>query len=121
MPLVATFKTDWFRVITDLTRKNLTTQEIANELGVELYDIYGLTEVYGPGIAINCEYETGMHYFDDYLYFEIIDPKTGQVLPNGELGELVITTLQISGERSSCLISRIWERKRPQRLLGLLH
>ncbi|MDO4869193.1 MAG: phenylacetate--CoA ligase [Bacillota bacterium] len=70
---------------------------IANELGVELYDIYGLTEVYGPGIAINCEYETGMHYFDDYLYFEIIDPKTGENLPDGELGELVITTLQKEG------------------------
>lgn len=70
---------------------------IANELGVELYDIYGLTEVYGPGIAINCEYNTGMHYFDDYLYFEIIDSKTGKVLPDGELGELVITTLQKEG------------------------
>jgi len=70
---------------------------IANELGVELYDIYGLTEVYGPGIAINCEYETGMHYFDDYLYFEIIDPKTGENLPDGELGELVITTLRKEG------------------------
>lgn len=70
---------------------------IANELGVELYDIYGLTEVYGPGIAINCEYETGMHYFDDFLYFEIIDPKTGKNLPDGELGELVITTLEKEG------------------------
>lgn len=70
---------------------------IANELGVELYDIYGLTEVYGPGIAINCEYNTGMHYFDDYLYFEIIDPKTGKNLPDGELGELVITTLKKEG------------------------
>ena len=70
---------------------------IANELGVELYDIYGLTEVYGPGIAINCEYETGMHYFDDFLYFEIIDPKTGKTIPDGELGELVITTLQKEG------------------------
>lgn len=70
---------------------------IANELGVELYDIYGLTEVYGPGIAINCEYNTGMHYFDDYLYFEVIDPKTGKNLPDGELGELVITTLQKEG------------------------
>lgn len=70
---------------------------IAGELGVELYDIYGLTEVYGPGIAINCEYNTGMHYFDDYLYFEIIDPRTGEVLPDGELGELVITTLQKEG------------------------
>ena len=70
---------------------------IADELGVELYDIYGLTEVYGPGIAINCECNTGMHYFDDYLYFEIVDPKTGKVLPDGELGELVITTLKKEG------------------------
>lgn len=70
---------------------------IANELGVKLYDIYGLTEIYGPGIAINCEHNTGMHYFDDYLYFEIIDPKTGKVLPDGELGELVITTLVKEG------------------------
>ncbi|MCR4963430.1 MAG: phenylacetate--CoA ligase [Firmicutes bacterium] len=70
---------------------------IAGELGVELYDIYGLTEVYGPGIAINCEYNTGMHYFDDYLYFEIINSKTGENLEDGELGELVITTLQKEG------------------------
>ncbi len=70
---------------------------IANELGVELYDIYGLTEVYGPGIAINCKYNTGMHYFNDYLYFEIIDPKTGKNLQDGELGELVITTLKKEG------------------------
>jgi len=70
---------------------------ISKELGVELYDIYGLTEVYGPGIAINCEHNTGMHYFDDYLYFEIIDPKTGENLPDGELGELVITTLVKEG------------------------
>ncbi len=70
---------------------------IAGELGVELYDIYGLTEVYGPGIAINCSYNTGMHYFDDYLYFEIVDPKTGENLADGELGELVITTLQKEG------------------------
>ncbi len=72
-------------------------ERIAHELGVELYDIYGLTEVYGPGIAINCEYNTGMHYFDDFFYFEIIDPKTGKNLPDGELGELVITTLQKEG------------------------
>ena len=69
-------------------------KRIANELGVELYDIYGLTEVYGPGIGISCEYQCGMHYWDDYLYFEIVDPKTGEVLPDGEVGELVITTLK---------------------------
>ena len=70
---------------------------IAAELGVQLYDIYGLTEVYGPGIAMSCEYECGMHYWDDYLYFEIVDPKTGENVPDGELGELVITTLRKQG------------------------
>jgi phenylacetate-CoA ligase len=72
-------------------------RRIANELGVELYDIYGLTEIYGPGIGMSCAHECGMHYWDDYLYFEIIDPKTGKVLPDGEVGELVITTLTKEG------------------------
>ena len=70
---------------------------IQQELGIELYDIYGLTEAYGPGISISCQYDQGMHYWDDYLYFEIIDSATGQVLPEGELGELVITTLVKEG------------------------
>ena len=70
---------------------------IARELGIELYDIYGLTEIYGPGIGINCTGETGMHVFDDYLYTEIIDPATGEVLPDGEEGEIVITTLVKEG------------------------
>ena len=70
---------------------------IANELGVQLYDIYGLTEIYGPGIAMSCEKECGMHYWDDYLYFEIIDPNTGALVPEGEIGELVITTLKKTG------------------------
>lgn len=72
-------------------------KRIANELGVQLYDIYGLTEVYGPGIGISCDHECGMHVWDDYLYFEIVDPKTGEVLPDGEVGELVITTLVKEG------------------------
>lgn len=72
-------------------------RRIANELGVQLYDIYGLTEIYGPGIGVSCDYECGMHYWDDYLYFEVIDPKTGENLPDGELGELVITTLRKEG------------------------
>lgn len=72
-------------------------RRIASELGVELYDIYGLTEVYGPGIGINCKYDTGMHIWDDYLYIEIIDPKTGIPVPDGEIGEIVITTLQKEG------------------------
>jgi phenylacetate-CoA ligase len=67
---------------------------IADELGIELHDIYGLTEIYGPGISIECDFHTGLHYWDDYLFFEIIDPETGEVLPDGELGELVITTLR---------------------------
>lgn len=70
---------------------------IANELGIELYDIYGLTEIYGPGIGINCLNQTGMHIFDDFLYTEIIDPVTGEVLPDGEEGEIVITTLVKEG------------------------
>ena len=70
---------------------------IANELGIELYDIYGLTEIYGPGIGINCPNQTGMHIFDDYLYTEIVDPVTGEVLPDGEEGEIVITTLVKEG------------------------
>jgi phenylacetate-CoA ligase len=72
-------------------------QRIADDLGVELYDIYGLTEIYGPGIGISCSYENGIHMWDDYLYFEIIDPKTGEVLPDGQEGELVITTLLKEG------------------------
>ena len=70
---------------------------IARELGIELYDIYGLTEIYGPGIGINCPEQTGMHIFDDFLYTEIIDPVTGEVLPDGEEGEIVITTLVKEG------------------------
>ena len=72
-------------------------KRIASELGVQLYDIYGLTEVYGPGIAISCDEEDGMHYWDDYIYIEIVNPKTGEVVPDGELGEIVITTLQKEG------------------------
>lgn len=70
---------------------------IHNELGIELYDIYGLTEIYGPGIGINCTKEAGMHYWDDFLYLEIIDPKTGEPVPDGEMGEIVITTLVKEG------------------------
>lgn len=70
---------------------------IADELGVELYDIYGLTEIYGPGIAINCQKQGAMHYWDDYIYLEIVDPKTGEVLPDGEIGEICITTLRKQG------------------------
>ena len=72
-------------------------RRIEGELGVQLYDIYGLTEIYGPGIAISCDYEDGMHYWDDYVYCEVIDPKTGENVPDGTMGELVITTLRKQG------------------------
>ncbi len=70
---------------------------ISEELNIELYDIYGLTEVYGPGIGISCAYDQGMHYWDDYLYIEIIDPVTLKPVPDGEMGEIVITTLVKEG------------------------
>jgi len=72
-------------------------RRIKNELDIQIYDIYGLTEIYGPGIGISCDYECGMHYWDDYIYLEIIDPKTGKNVPDGEWGEIVITTLVKEG------------------------
>lgn len=72
-------------------------KSIADGLGIELYDIYGLTEIYGPGIGINCSEERGIHYWDDYIYIEIIDPKTGKPVPDGTEGEIVITTLVKEG------------------------
>ncbi len=68
-------------------------KRISDELGIELYDIYGLTEIYGPGIGISCKYDCGMHYWDDYIYIEIIDPVSGRPVPDGEMGEIVISTL----------------------------
>lgn len=70
---------------------------IKRELGVQIYDIYGLTEVYGPGIGISCDADNGMHYWDDYVYIEIIDPQTLKPVPDGEEGEIVITTLVKEG------------------------
>lgn len=70
---------------------------ISEELGVEIFDIYGLTEIYGPGIGISCSAHHGMHVWDDFIYAEIVDPKTGEVLPDGEVGELVLTTLRKQG------------------------
>ena len=72
-------------------------ERISTELGIELYDIYGLTEIYGPGIGINCKHDTGMHYWDDFIYLEIIDPQTLKPVPDGEWGEIVITTLVKEG------------------------
>ena len=72
-------------------------KRISTELGIELYDIYGLMEIYGPGIGINCKYDQGMHIWDDYVYLEIIDPATGENVPDGEFGEIVLTTLVKEG------------------------
>ncbi|MGI6031965.1 MAG: phenylacetate--CoA ligase family protein [Coriobacteriales bacterium] len=72
-------------------------QRIQDLLGIELYDIYGLTEVYGPGTAISCGEQSGMHNWDDFNYVEIIDPETGENVPDGTFGELVYTTLRKEG------------------------
>jgi len=72
-------------------------ERITKEMGIEVFDIYGLTEIYGPGIAIDCELHEGMHYWNDHLVFEIIDPITEEPLPEGDVGELVITTLTKEG------------------------
>ena len=70
---------------------------IKSELGITLYDIYGLTEVYGPGIGISCDAEDGIHYWDDYVSLEVVDPVTGKPVPDGEEGEIVLTTLVKEG------------------------
>lgn len=70
---------------------------IQNELGIEIYDIYGLTEIYGPGIGISCDEHAGMHVWADYIYIEVVDPDTGAPVPDGEVGELVLTTLRKEG------------------------
>jgi phenylacetate-CoA ligase len=66
---------------------------IQNESGIKAYDIYGLSEIVGPGVAMECVYQAGPHIFEDMFYPEIIDPETGKVLPDGQEGELVLTTL----------------------------
>ena len=68
-------------------------QEIQNQLGIKAYDIYGLTEISGPGVAFECSDQTGMHINEDHFIAEIIDPDTGEVLPDGSQGELVFTSI----------------------------
>ena len=68
-------------------------RDIERKLGIKAYDIYGLTETSGPGVSFECEEQTGMHICEDHFYPEIIDPDTGEVLPDGEKGELVFTSL----------------------------
>ena len=68
-------------------------QEIESALGIKAYDIYGLTEISGPGVAFECEAQTGMHINEDHFIAEVINPQTGEVLPDGEKGELVFTSI----------------------------
>ena len=68
-------------------------RDIEKKLHIKAYDIYGLTEISGPGIAFECEDQTGMHINEDHFIAEIIDPKTGKPLPDGERGELVFTSI----------------------------
>ena len=68
-------------------------QDIQNKLGIKAYDIYGLTETSGPGVAYECSAQTGMHINEDHFIAEIIDPDTGEVLPEGSKGELVFTAI----------------------------
>jgi len=68
-------------------------RDIEKSLGIKAYDIYGLTETSGPGVAFECSEQTGMHINEDHFIAEIIDPDTGEVLPEGEKGELVFTSI----------------------------
>ncbi|MBE6915991.1 MAG: phenylacetate--CoA ligase [Ruminococcaceae bacterium] len=86
---------------------------IEEALGIKAYDIYGLTETSGPGVAFECSEQTGMHVNEDHFYAEIIDPDTGEVLPEGSKGELVFTSLDKEAfpllryrTRDICVLSR---------------
>lgn len=88
-------------------------RSIEKSLGIKAYDIYGLTETSGPGVAFECEAQNGMHINEDHFYAEIIDPETGEVLPDGEKGELVFTSLDKEAfpllryrTRDICVLSR---------------
>ena len=88
-------------------------RNIQESLGIKAYDIYGLTETSGPGVAFECEEQHGMHINEDHFYAEIIDPDTGEVLPEGSKGELVFTSLDKEGfpllryrTRDICVLSR---------------
>ncbi len=72
-------------------------EQIESMLGIKAYDIYGLTEIVGPGVATDCEYHAGLHIWEDHFYPEIVDPVTLKQVPEGETGELVITTLTKEG------------------------
>jgi phenylacetate-CoA ligase len=68
-------------------------RHIKSRSGIEAFDIYGLSEIIGPGVACECRRHQGLHIFEDHFYPEIVDPETGEPLPDGSEGELVLTTL----------------------------
>lgn len=68
-------------------------RHIQEHSGIRAHDIYGLSEIIGPGVGIECEEQAGLHIFEDHFLMEIVDPQTGESLPDGEEGELVLTTL----------------------------
>lgn len=72
-------------------------KQIEERLGIEAHDIYGLSEIMGPGVAADCHFHSGLHIFEDYFYPEIVNPNTLEPVPDGETGELVITTLTKEG------------------------
>ena len=78
-------------------------QDIQNTLGIKAYDIYGLTELSGPGVSFECSAQRGMHINEDHFIAEIIDPDTGEVLPEGSEGELVFTSHHKEGVSSAAL------------------
>lgn len=71
--------------------------DIERKLGLRAFDIYGLTEIIGPGVGGECEHQAGLHLFEDHFYPEVVDPDTGVPLPDGEAGELVLSTLTREG------------------------
>ena len=88
-------------------------RDIEKKLGIRAYDIYGLTEISGPGVSFECEEQTGMHINEDHFIAEIIDPATGEVLPEGSKGELVFTSITKEAfpllryrTRDICVLSR---------------
>ena len=87
--------------------------QIEESLGIKAYDIYGLTESSGPGVAFECSAQSGMHINEDHFYAEVIDPETGETLPEGSKGELVFTSLDKEAfpllryrTRDICILSR---------------
>ena len=92
---------------------NEMRRDIEKSLGIKAYDIYGLTEITGPGVAFECEAQSGMHVNEDHFIPEIIDPDTGEVLPDGTKGELVFTSVTKEGfpmlryrTRDICVLTR---------------